>query len=614
MNWSATCAYVWGMTMLVVAAGAVEHRAPAGYSGPDADQAKKPLPIGIETALEVPRGPLLLGSGWVVHYVVSNRGEQAFSITLGGDYRGRRPTNTWLEAVDATGAFASDPLGGTSVGSAGGWSIAPTINPGHEQAITSNPRLYVRIDRPGRWTLRVFQDLGLGPAHADRDPRWAEAVVDVVMPDEAQAAAVLAEHESRIDARSGTMGKRNTIGPDFAAMGFPIYLPLLDARAREGSVLAIEGLAAIRTAAAVEALLGVLERPEVPRPARERPPTKNRGWFAEEHPHAVAFKALRERLRPTEEQRGYAGSGDPVLLATLDVVSTTRLRRVASAALRAPDPAVREAAAGVLERSPEPQEAETLLAALDRAADGSEGNTLYRLLAAWRGLGHQAPAPTSRPAGALIWLDRLRRDQAWRPDGWRELLPALLAHAAPRIRELAVQVLPDDEPERWAPLMVARLADADAQVRWMAIANAWHCRHVSLLPGLSAAMDNERTSSGAAIAIGAIAGREAEVLAWVEQIAEGSGKYAAGYGIQFGWRALTGATLSGGWAGSEQPALPERRAIAARLRAFVTDHRQTLAAGQLTTPADTWPADLLPVNWYMTLPDGSSWPAGRKQD
>ena len=599
------------MLALAVVAGAVEHRAPEGYGGPDADHAKKPLPIGIETALEVPRGPLLLGSGWVVHYVIRNRGEQPFSITLGGDYRGPRPINTWLEALDSTGVFASDPLRGTQVDCMGGMGIAPEIKPGHEQAITSNPRLYVRIDHPGRWTLRVFQDLGLGPAHTDRDPRWAEAVVDVVMPDEAQAAAVLAEHESRSDFDGGTMGERSAIGPDFAAMGFPIYLPLLDARAREGSVRAIEGLGAIRTAAAVEALLGVLERPAVPRPARERPPTRKRGWFAEEHPHTVAFKALRERLRPTEEQREYLGTGDPVLLATMDAANTTRLRRVASAALRAPDPEVREAAAGVLERSPEPQDAETLLAALDRTAAVGEGNTLYRLLAAWRGLGYEGPSPTSRPAGALIWLDRLRRDQAWRPDGWRDVLPALLAHAAPRVRELAVQVLPDDEPERWAPIMVARLADADAQVRWMAVASAWRCRHPSLLPGLRAAMDNERTNSVAAIAIGAIAGREAEVLAWVDQINEGTGTYAAGYGIQFGWRALTGAPLMGGWAGADQPGIQERQAIAARLRAFVSEHRQALAVGQLTLPDATWPIELLPGNWYMALPDGGKWPAGR---
>lgn len=614
MTGSVIRAVLAAVLVTVDLAVAVEHRAPAGYSGPAADQATKPLPIGIETGLEVPRGPTLLGSGWVVHYVVRNRGEQAFSIELGGDYRGPRPTRTWLEAVDQTGAFASDPLGGRSVGSAGGMGIAPAIQPGHEQVITSNPRLYVRIDRPGRWTLRVFQDLGLGPAHTDRDPRWAEAVVDVVMPDETQAAAVLAEHESRIDARIGTMGERGAIGPDFAAMGFPIYLPLLDARAREGSVLAIEGLAAIRTAAAVEALLGVLERSAMPRPERERPPTRSRGWSAEIHPHTAAFTALRERLRPTEEQRGYAGTGDPVLLTTLDAASTTRLRRVASVALRDPDPTVREAAAGVLERSPEPQDAQSLLAALDRAADGSEGNALYRLLAAWRGLGHQDSPPTSRPAGALIWLDRSRRDQAWRPDGWRDVLLALLNHPAPRIRELAVQVLPDDEPERWAPLMVARLADADAQVRWMATANAWRCRHPSLLPGLRSAMDHERTSSVAAIAIGAIAGREAEVLAWVDQINEGTGTYAAGYGIQFGWRALTGTTLLGRWAGNEQPGSTERRAIAARLRAFVADHRQALAVGQLTTPDDTWPIDLLPGDWYMTLPDGGVWPVGRKRE
>lgn len=609
MTGLATC--IWGVMMaLAGVAGAVEHRAPEGYGGPEAEQPKKPLPIGIETALEVPRGPLLLGSGWVVHYVVRNRGEQAFSVKLGGDYRGPRPINTWLEAIDSTGVFASDPLRGTEVNCMGGMGIQPELKPGQEQVITSNPRLYVRIDRPGRWTLRVFQDLGLGPAHTDIDPRWAEAVIDVAMPDEARAAAVLAEHESRFDFNGGTMGSRSAIGPDFAAMGFPVYLPLLADRARQGSRLAIKGLAAIRSAAAVEALLGVLERQVTPRPEREAAYFKRSGEYWHEHPHASAFNALCERVRPTEEQRGDAGPGDPELLATMDAASTTRLRRLASAALRAPDPEVREAAAAVLERSPDPQDAETLLAAIDRVAVGDEGNTLRRLLIAWRGLAQQDPPPASRLAGALIWLDHLEHDPAWRPEGWRDVLTVLLQHTAPRVRELALRLVPAEQPERWAPLLIAGMRDADAQVRWSAVAYAGRCHHATLLPGLRAAMNDERTYRFAASAIGAIAGREAEVLAWAELLAEGTVQYAASYGLQSGWWAMTGSNLLGGWADGE-PAAQQRRAIAARLRTFVAEHRQALAATQLTTPDATWPAELLPGNWYMALPDGGRWPAGR---
>lgn len=61
---------------------AVEHREPKDYR---ADTPEAPLPGDLITSLEVPTKPILLGSSWVLHYVIHNRNISELTWMHGGD-------------------------------------------------------------------------------------------------------------------------------------------------------------------------------------------------------------------------------------------------------------------------------------------------------------------------------------------------------------------------------------------------------------------------------------------------------------------------------------------------------------------------------------------------
>lgn len=149
---------------------------------------------------------------------------------MGGDYRGPRAEWVRLEAVSADGETASDPLAPDApigVGGIGGHILVP---PRATRSITDTPLRYLRLDRPGRWTVRMYHDLGMGPPQGDKDPRWATATITLVMPDAAQARAVLVQQErlvaqdleDRRQHRFPVQGEPWHARPDFAAMCVPV--------------------------------------------------------------------------------------------------------------------------------------------------------------------------------------------------------------------------------------------------------------------------------------------------------------------------------------------------------------------------------------------------------
>ena len=591
---------------------AVEHRAPQGYAGGHTTMPGKsvmPLPPGLTCVLEVPSGSIMLGAGWLAHYVVHNRGTEPFPISFGGDYRAARPTRMWLEAEDPDGQLAADPLAGYDVMCMGGLGGEPSMAPGAEHAMSINARLYVCLDRPGRWTIRVFHDLGYGSPQGDADPRWATATVDLVMPDAEQAKVVLAEHRSRMSENGGTAGMRADPSPDFAAMGFPVYLPLLAAEATAGSSYAIEGISAIPSVEAAEELLRIAERvPPMPL-AGEVKRQSSRGSIPLDNPQAAALRALAERL-PAPPGQPRVRNPSPRLAATMDSSRIERLGRLALAATTAPDAPVRAAASQALARCVSPLHRERLILALNQAAVNADPSALYGLLLAWRTLPRVALSAPDGDGLALIWLDQVKREKDTRPDGWQDHLAHLLLSPRARIRELAIECIPEVDSERWAPLLLPLLSDPDPSVRWNAVAHAGRCKHISLVPALRQAMDDQQTNSFAANSITAIAGREAGLQAWIDQIESGSFQYAAGLGLQRMWYDLTGTNLCGSWKNSELSE-PGRKELAANLRRFVADHRDAIARGPIGPPDATWPVNLLPENWYMPLADDATWPAGR---
>jgi len=114
---------------------------------------------------------------------------------------------------------------------------------------------YARFEHAGTYRVRLFHDLGwkrprprapgrvnLPPA---TDPRWTEARIVLVQPNEAQARRVVARMAKQPFDPNRTSGKKSTPLADFACLRYPVYLPLLERRVRRGQAAskALRGIA-----------------------------------------------------------------------------------------------------------------------------------------------------------------------------------------------------------------------------------------------------------------------------------------------------------------------------------------------------------------------------------
>lgn len=431
---------------LLGALGATEHRAPASYapeSGGDA-VASGPPP-GLIVALEAPAA-VVMGEGWVVHYVVRATAAP-FTLSDGGDGRAVRPVRTWLEAVHESGVFADDPHPAGFV-CLGGRIVRPRLEPGADHVITILPRSYVRLDRPGRWTLRVFHDLGFGPERGDGDPRWTAAEVLVVEPDAATARRVFAEHRSRLGRDGWLRGQRGSPPADFAALEHPLYLPLLVELARGGSYHAIIGLGVCRDPRAPAALAALLDIDHLPVPEDEAAVLSR----ASSTPSGVRALILRTLARRP-------GSTPDVALAQRIDARLVPLGADADVTVRA---AARALAVAL------PARRETLHALLDAAGDDPAEHALVDELIGAITADAAIPPPEGEGVAAqLLWLRRLAQPE-FRPLDWQDRLFRLLIAPQPRVREMAVRAVPAADLDRWRPLLEALRTDRDSAVRWYA--------------------------------------------------------------------------------------------------------------------------------------------------
>jgi hypothetical protein len=576
---------------------ALDHHPPKGYE-PQGMLLR--FPNHLTTTLEAPATPILLGAGWVVHYVIHNGGGSAVDWFPGGGVDRRLPTPVWLEALGPDQAPAEDPHRHDDLPLDNGVRGGRIIPPWGTAVLTVDPQDFVRFDRPGRWTLRMFHDLGMGPAYGDQDPRWATATVDVLMPDATQAAAVVAEHESRIAARWTMLGERGVAHADFAAMRLPVYLPLLEARALAGSRLALDGLEAMPTGEAIDSLLRVLTAAPGPLPPAEE------AWGARAHPWSRALRALARRRPPTDEEVKLGMGGDPRLQATMDAARLERATRAALALLHHQQLELRQSALAFLRRGPlDPQLLVPLIeAAVRMPANESE---LSELLAIIRAQSRPPPDPRTSAAAAMLWLDHLLYHRAERPPGWQETLGGLLLHPAPRIREWAVLCVPQDDIARWTPVVATLMQDDDQYVRSRAVGVASGLGP-QMIPHLRAAIVRGNDPEWIAQTIGRLAGRQIQALAWTDRLAESLEAFADSNSLHGFFRTLGPYDLRSTHPVEEPLPPAERRATAERLRAFVASHGEAIDRSALGPPDDSWPRDLLPEGWSIVGADRTSWP------
>ena len=222
-----------------------------------------------EVELKFDKKQYYFGEPCLVEFVLRNTGDKEISYESGGDYRGAsRALRFRVQAVDAHGEPVPDADPAMCFG---GMFGTRTLKPGEEWRQKLWPLDYLRLTKPGKYTVRITHDLGWngreaasGRENADKSsfvPKdWrapiGEAQVEFLIPDEQQAEKVLDAISAELKKRENDESRRV---PSTRDLAFPVYLPLLKKRALAGEQYFLQALGEIPTKEATLTLLELAE-------------------------------------------------------------------------------------------------------------------------------------------------------------------------------------------------------------------------------------------------------------------------------------------------------------------------------------------------------------------
>ena len=445
--------FLFNLLLFLVSAGSP---APASSS----PTPKEPDYTQVTAVLQFDKQTFSLGENIIGYFGIINKGQAAVTINTCG-YNGPRATRVLVRAVDVAGKPVPDPyVWAMSYGGVGGnMTLAPHTT---FWMPFSLPR-YCYFTKAGTYTVTAYHDLGWDeryyPDRGNPNARIpskhrapiATGTVTLVMPTTAQARAVCAAM-AKMPHDGSIYGERGKPFPDFFAMRYPIYLPMLAALARQGDARAIDGLAAIPSQQATSALLRLVDST-----------------------HAevanAAFWSLRERLPSAHELGGGVNMlrGFPEIVwqasqvpelhhAAWTWLASTDRQRIIRGAIVLKDVGTREdlprllpvidRALAATKELPAEQNAylreETVCWSLRDAADA-----LLRR-------GASVPDAPKTAAERLCLLRALALRPAYRPAGWQQTAEALLASPIPFVRLTTLESLPVPlEPRFIAPVTTA---------------------------------------------------------------------------------------------------------------------------------------------------------------
>src|SRR5262249_47965249 len=145
------------------------------------------------------------------HYRVENTGTRPFPVSFGGNYRGaNRDLNFQVEAIHSDGTKAPDPRPNQS--SMGGLSASRLLKPGEVCYQSLQLSRYVRLEKAGKYRLRVETRLGW-EVTKERPMPVAEAEISVAMPTADEAKKVVGQFDIMPKDHGGSWGTRR---PPFA--------------------------------------------------------------------------------------------------------------------------------------------------------------------------------------------------------------------------------------------------------------------------------------------------------------------------------------------------------------------------------------------------------------
>ena len=563
------------------------------------------IPAGAKIELVADRTEFFLGENILLYYRITNTGDTAFSIEVGGDYRGgARAYRFKIMAVDAKDQPVEDPA--PTQYDMGGISPNAHLEPGEVWHENVPVLRYRKLDQPGEYEIEAYHDLGFGDRQED-DPRTKSISLKLQAPQEADARKILKAMQELKSYGGDTWGKKGRGKVDFTLLTHPVYLPLLEGQGDSDAVTALSHMPGVE---ATQALLRLTDRKD-------------------NLTAAMAGLAISTRISPASKLPGkqtlgapWSPQGRPPIIAdSWRAEFAAPVREQAHKLLGRSDDHAVIAAAALLMQLGDDKDLKTLLSSLDpvvkRATapatnkDHHEGPrwTLRQILIAFEHFasrGIRLGAAPESTAEYLAFTATLRADPK---PGFEKILAAALQHPHPLAREAAVRRLPDPLPPSLPTHVLALMADPDSKVRSAACEVANNLK----LPGgreqalKAIAKSEDHWTIWMAVDTGVRDGGRVECAKLLaDRFAELSNhpQYFSLHIMGHLCRITTGGHMSGSWHFLKAPDGRKRaRAIRDAWKEMIDEHADDLRAGKLVTfPDGKLPADLLPPGVDFSAP------------
>ena len=212
-------------------------------------------PEKFKISLEPEKTKFLIGELMLIHYRIDNLGETPIDVEFGGDHRATvRSTRFKIKSIDKDGTAVADPYPYAQQICRGGILNPAKVTAGTPLYQSLDLSDFAQIDKPGKYTIEVFHDLGW--VHAPK----ALAEIEVAMPTAAEAEKIARDTLSMKDPPwEGNYARRKPYR-ELGALARPEYLPILKTLVQEGKG---DALWVIEHIATPEATLALMELTEV---------------------------------------------------------------------------------------------------------------------------------------------------------------------------------------------------------------------------------------------------------------------------------------------------------------------------------------------------------------
>jgi HEAT repeat protein len=416
------------------------------------------MPKDAKVYIALDKQTCFLGEVVILRYTIENTGEKEFFANFGGDYRGSvRSLRFRVTVTNPDGKTLPDPH--PSGFCMGGISSNWRVKPGEKTEMKLMLHRYARIDKAGKYKVRVYHDLGWTETE-DRKIPHPETEVELVMPDGEQAGQVL---KSMLNVKDPT--------PDFTALRYSVYLPHLLAHAKKGEQKVLTSLCRIPIPEATKVLIELLASSD--------------GDFAVKVAGALNYRLPDPQLEGklpgrsmfidgSEDERTY------VIKKSWKPEFREPVRREAKKLLKRSDTSPLYLGAFMLECVGKKEDMPALIGALDTAVKktitllkekgiyprprGACGE-LLRALKMLLARGALVPKEPQSPGEIVVFLGALKESEEFRPEGWHNKLEKFLKHEIAYVRERALVAAPPKVPQSILKIIPSFINDKDIDVR-----------------------------------------------------------------------------------------------------------------------------------------------------